>query len=190
MDLRKTTANLLAKPLLPVLSKTRVTPDFLTWFGLAINIIAAWLITVNNLLIAGLLVLFSGLLDILDGALARYTNKTTVFGSLLDSSFDRLSEAILLFGLLVLYLRNGNDLEVLIVFGVLVSSFLVSYVRARAEGLGLECKVGLFTRVERVIILALGLMINQVLIALVILLVFSFFTFGQRLFSMYRRVKK
>jgi CDP-diacylglycerol--glycerol-3-phosphate 3-phosphatidyltransferase len=190
MDLRKTTASLLTKPLLPILSKTGLTPDFITWFGLIINIIAAWLITANNLLIAGLLVLFSGLLDILDGALARYTSKTTVFGSLLDSSFDRLSEAILLFGLLVVSLRNGNDLEALIIFGVLISSFLVSYVRARAEGLGLECKVGLFTRVERVIILALGLMINQVLIALIILLVFSFFTFGQRLFSMYRQVKK
>ena len=190
MDLRKTAANLLTKPLLPILSKTRLTPDCLTWFGLAINIIAAWLITINNLLIAGLLVLFSGLLDILDGALARYTNKTTVFGSLLDSSFDRLSEGILLFSLVIVYMRTDSYLDILIVFGVLVGSYLVSYVRARAEGLGLECKVGLFTRVERVIILALGLMINQVFIALIILLVFSFFTFGQRLISMYRLMKK
>ena len=190
MDLRKTAANLLTKPLLPIVSKTRLTPNCLTWFGLAINIIAAWLIAINNLLIAGLLVLFSGLLDILDGSLARYTNKTTIFGSLLDSSFDRLSEGIVLFGILFLYLRNGNELGIYIVFGVLVSSYLVSYVRARAEGLGFECKVGLFTRTERVIILSLGLLINQVFIALIILLVFSFFTFGQRLFYLYRQIKK
>ncbi len=176
--------------MMPVLSKTRLTPNILTWFGLSINIIAAATIATGHLLIGGFLVLFSGLFDLLDGALARFTNKTTLFGSLLDSTFDRLSEALILFGLLILSVRMENDVEVLLIFGVMVGSFLISYVRARAESLKIECRVGLFTRAERVIILALGLLLNQIFIALIFLVVFTFITFVQRVLHVSRATKR
>ena len=148
------------------------------------------MVALNHLLIGGVLVLVAGLFDILDGALARFTNRTTRFGALLDSTFDRLSEALLLFGLLILYLNSDYTIEILLIFGVMVGSFLISYIRARAEGLGIECKTGLFTRAERVIILALGLIVNQVLIALIILAVFTFITVVQRLVHVWQQTRK
>ncbi len=180
-ELRGSAARWISKLLMPILSKCRIKPNTLTWLGLAINIIAATVIATNHLLAGGLLVLLAGLLDILDGALARSTKQSTRFGALLDSTFDRLSEAVLLLGILALYLESGNAIEITVIFLALIASFLTSYVRARAEGLGLECHVGLFTRTERVIILALGLLFNQILIALLILVVLALVTVGQRL---------
>lgn len=180
-ELRGSAARWISKLLMPILSKCRIKPNTLTWLGLAISIIAAAVIATNHLLAGGLLVLLAGLFDILDGALARSTKQSTRFGALLDSTFDRLSEAVLLLGILALYLGSGNAIEITVIFLALIASFLTSYVRARAEGLGLECHVGLFTRTERVIILALGLLFNQILIALLILVVLAFVTVGQRL---------
>ena len=169
--------------------KIGLTPDVVTWIGLVINIAAAAVIALGHLLVGGILLLVAGLFDILDGALARFSNKTTAFGAILDSTFDRLSEAIVLFGLLLLYVRQGNIIELYLIFAVIVFSFLVSYVRARAEGMGLECHTGLFTRAERIIILALGLLVNQVFIALIVLALFSFITFVQRMVYVYRKAK-
>jgi len=180
-ELRGSAARWISKLLMPILSKCRIKPNTLTWLGLTINIIAAAVIATNHLLAGGLLVLLAGLFDILDGALARSAKQSTRFGALLDSTFDRLSEAVLLLGILALYLESGNTIEITVIFLALIASFLTSYVRARAEGLGLECHVGLFTRTERVIILALGLLFNQILIALLILVVLAFVTVGQRL---------
>jgi len=136
-------------------------------------------------------VLVAGFFDILDGALARRTKKATPFGGVLDSTLDRLSEAAVLLGILVAF--GGSPLLVLLVFLALLGSLLVSYVRARAEGVGLECGVGLFTRAERVVVLALGLLLSGIAYALVIALaivaVFSFFTFGQRLVYVWRQTK-
>ena len=189
MDFRRTISNRITGPLVPFLSKIGLTPDVVTWIGLVINLAAAAVVALGHLLIGGILLLVAGLFDILDGALARYTNKTTAFGAILDSTFDRLSEAVLLCGLLVYSVLQGYTTELYLIFAVLVGSYLVSYVRSRAEGMGIECRVGLFTRAERVIILALGLLLNQVLIALIVLALFSFFTFGQRMFHVYRKAK-
>jgi CDP-diacylglycerol--glycerol-3-phosphate 3-phosphatidyltransferase len=189
MDLRKFAAAKITGPLVPFLSKTGLTPDILSWVGLITSAIAAAMVALNHLLIGGVLVLVAGLFDILDGALARFTNRTTKFGALLDSTFDRISEALLLAGLLVLYLNIPQTIEIPLIFGVLIGSFLISYIRARAEGLGIECKTGLFTRAERVIILALGLMVNQVLIVLIILAVFTFITVIQRLVHVWRQTR-
>jgi CDP-diacylglycerol--glycerol-3-phosphate 3-phosphatidyltransferase len=188
-ELRKSVARRLTDPFMTMLSKSQITPDTLTWIGLAINIIAAWVIATGRLIIGGILVLVAGLFDILDGALARFTNKTTVFGGLLDSTFDRLSEAALFIGILILYAPDGNTLMVTVIFLAMVGSFVTSYIRARAEGLGLACSVGLFTRAERVIILCLGLLFDQVLIALAILAVLSFITVGQRLFHVWSQTR-
>ena len=189
-DFRKSLASRITGPLVPFLSRIGLTPDLITWIGLGINIIAAAIVATNRLLIGGILVLLSGLFDILDGALARFTNKSTLFGALLDSTFDRLSEAIILFGILILYVNGEHVVEILLIFGVMIGSFLISYIRARAEGLGLECKTGLFTRAERVIILALGLMLNQIFIVLIILAVFTFITVIQRLVHVWQQARR
>lgn len=193
-EFRKIAARRITEPLKTTLIKSRLKPNTLTWLALAISIIAAGTIATNHLLISGFLVLLSGLFDILDGALARLTNQATRFGALLDSTFDRISDAVLLLGLLVLYLMSGGTTEMVLIFLALVSSFLTSYVRARAEGLGINCPVGLFTRVERVIILALGLLLDplykfSIFIALLLVVVLGFVTVGQRLIYVWQQTK-
>lgn len=188
-EFRKSAARQITGPIVTILSKSRLTPDALTWLGLITNIAAAVAIAYDHLIVGGVLVLISGLFDILDGALARFTNNTTRFGALLDSTFDRLAEAALFIGLLVLYVGKGDIILITLLFLAMVGSFLTSYVRARAEGLGLECQSGLFTRVERVIILVLGLLFNQIPIAVAILVVLSFVTVGQRIVYVWRQTR-
>jgi CDP-diacylglycerol--glycerol-3-phosphate 3-phosphatidyltransferase len=193
-EFRRTAAQRITEPLKTVLVKSRLKPNTLTWLALAISIIAAGAIATNHPLIGGFLVLLSGLFDIMDGALARLTNQVSRFGALLDSTFDRISDAVLLLGLLVLYLISGGTIEIVLIFLALVGSFLTSYVRARSEGIGINCPVGLFTRAERVIILALGLLLNplyefSILIALLLVVVLGFFTVGQRLIYVRQQTK-
>ena len=191
---RKTVANRVTEPAVRLLARTSITPNAVTWFGFLLAIGAAALIITEHLVAAGILVLIAGFLDILDGALARRTNQTTRFGAILDSTLDRFSEAVLLLGILVLYARDQSFAQILVVGAALVGSQLVSYIRARAEALGLECEAGLFTRTERVIVLALGLLLSQVvdyalLIALAIIVVFSFVTIVQRLIYIRRQTR-
>jgi len=193
-ELRRMAARWITEPLNTALVKSRLKPNTLTWCALAISLIAAATIATNHLLIGGFLVLLSGLFDILDGALARLTNQTTRFGALLDSTFDRISDAVLLLGLLALYIKSGGTIEIVLIFLALIVSLLTSYVRARAEGLGINCPIGLFTRTERVIILALGLLLSplykfSIFIALLLLVVFGFVTVVQRLVYVWQQTK-
>jgi len=192
-EVRKALAYRFTEPVVRFLSRTPITPSAITWFGFLLTVVAAALIIKEHLLAAGLVVLIAGFFDILDGALARHTNQTTRFGAVLDSTLDRLSEAVLLLGILVLYAGEQSITGILLVGFALIGSLLVSYVRARAEALGLECQVGLFTRAERVIVLALGLLLNQIscalIIALAIIVMFSFFTVGQRLLYVWQQTK-
>jgi CDP-diacylglycerol--glycerol-3-phosphate 3-phosphatidyltransferase len=193
-ELRRTAARRITEPLKTTLVKSRLKPNTLTWIALAISVIAAGTIATNHPIIGGFLVLISGLFDIMDGALARLTNQATRFGAVLDSSFDRISDAVVLLGLLVLYLISGGTIEIVLIFLALIGSFLTSYVRARAEGIGINCSLGLFTRAERVIILALGLLLNplyefSIFIALILVVVLGFFTVGQRLIYVWQQTK-
>ena len=189
IDIRRNLAYRITNPIVGILSKSGITPNALTFINLALNIVAAYVIATGHFLLGGGLVLVSGLFDLLDGALARFTKQTTKFGAILDSTVDRISEAALLCGLLIWYLARGGRLEIVLIFAVLIGSFLVSYVRARAEGLGWQCQVGLFTRAERVIVLAIGLLINQIFIALCVLVVFVFTTVVQRLVYLWKQGK-
>ncbi len=188
-EIRRTVASRITNPIVGILSKSRLKPNALTLLGLAVNIGAAFSIALNHLFLGGVLILVSGLFDLLDGALARSTGQATQFGAILDSTTDRISEAALFCGLLIWYIPKGSTLEIMLVFAVLIGSFLVSYIRARAEGLSLECQVGLFTRAERVIVLAVGLLLSQVFIALCILVVFVYITVAQRLFYLQKQAK-
>ncbi len=189
-EVRKASAYYLTEPVAGLLARASISPNTVTWFGFLLAVGAAALIATGHLLVAGLLVLISGFFDILDGALARRTNQVTRFGALLDSTLDRLSEAVLLFGILVLYIGDQSFAPILLVCLALLGSLLVSYIRAKAEAIGLECQVGLFTRAERVVVLALGLLLNQIVIALAIIVVFSFFTVGHRLIHVWRQTRK
>ena len=190
---RKTASHYLTEPAVRLLARTSITPSNITWLGFLLAVGAAALIITGHLFAAGFVVLVSGFLDMLDGTLARHTNQATLFGAILDSTLERLSEAVLLLGILVLYARDQSLAPVLLVGIALIGSLLVSYIRARAEALGLECQVGIFTRPERVIVLALGLLLNQIdnalVIALAIIVVFSFITAGQRLSYVWRQTK-
>jgi CDP-diacylglycerol--glycerol-3-phosphate 3-phosphatidyltransferase len=189
IDIRRNLAHRITEPIVGILSKSGITPNALTLINLALNIAAAYVIATGHFLLGGVLILVAGLFDILDGALARFTKQTTKFGAILDSVADRISEAAILCGLLIWYIPQGASLEIILIFVVLIGSFLVSYIRARAEGLGWQCQVGLFTRAERVIVLAVGLLINQIFIALCVLVVFVFITVVQRLVYLWKQEK-
>jgi CDP-diacylglycerol--glycerol-3-phosphate 3-phosphatidyltransferase len=190
---RRTIANRLTEPVVRLLVRMRLTPGAISWFGFILALGAAALIVTAHPFAAGFVVLIAGFFDILDGALARRLKKATHFGAVLDSTLDRLSEAVVLLSILVLYAQELAFTPMILVCLALIGSFLVSYVRARAEGAGLECEVGLFTRAERVVVLALGLLLSHIasalVIALAIIVVFSFFTFGQRLVYVWRQTK-
>ena len=192
-DTRRDLAYRITNPIVGILSKSRITPNILTLANLVLNIVAAYAIASGHFLLGGLLILGSGLFDLLDGALARFTGQTTKFGAVLDSTVDRVSEAATLCGLLIWYVpQEGASPEIVLVLVVLIGSFMVSYIRARAEGLGWRCQVGLFTRAERVIVLALGLMIariwvHSVFVALCVLAVFVSVTVVQRLVYLWRQ---
>ena len=111
-------------------------------------------------------------------------------GAFLDSTLDRLSEAVILFGLLVHFAAAAATEEVLLIFAVLTFSVLVSYIRARAEGIGYSCTVGLVTRPERVVLLALGLIIGEVTILLYILASASFFTAAHRFVHVWNQARR
>ena len=194
--LRKSTSSRLTEPIVRFLVKTHVTPNTLTWLGFSIALVAAVVIATGHPFIAGFIVLAAGFFDMLDGALARHTGQVTPFGAVLDSTLDRVSEAVLLLGVLIFYLLSGNRpiLGILFVCLALIASPLVSYLRAKGEALGIECRVGLFTRPERVIALAIGLLASWVIdyaliIALAVITVFSFVTTGQRLLYLKRQTK-
>jgi CDP-diacylglycerol--glycerol-3-phosphate 3-phosphatidyltransferase len=182
----------IAEPVARLVAKTGVHPNAVTLFGFILNVGAAWVLATGHFLIGGFLVLFAGVFDLLDGALARVTGKGTIFGALLDSTMDRYSEAVLLFGLLIYFARrNDTTEEVLLIFAAMAGSVLISYIRARAEGLGLDAEVGIMRRTMRVCTLALGLLIPHVLIyALWILAILTHFTAWHRLFYVWRRTRK
>jgi CDP-diacylglycerol---glycerol-3-phosphate 3-phosphatidyltransferase len=191
---RRTLANSVTPPLARLLARTPLTPDVLTWLGFFITIGAAVLVVTDHFLAAGILVLVAGLFDLLDGALARLTDRVSRFGAVLDSTLDRLSEAAVLLALLVVFVR-GQHIDASLLVGVtLLGSLMVSYIRARMEGMGIECQAGIFTRPERVIIMSLGLMLNQfdyaLLSTLGIIAFFSWVTVVERLVYAWRHTRE
>ena len=157
ISLRGILDSFLVNPILILMVKVKLTPNAVTILGFIICCISAYYISSGSFLVGGLLVLFSGFLDIFDGALARKINQITDKGAFLDSTFDRLSEAIVLIGL-IYYFSNSNETNfVLLTSASLVFSLLISYLRARMEGLGYNSKSGFFTRPERVLVVSIGL---------------------------------
>ena len=157
--LRRTFSDLVETPVTGLLARLGVPPNAITLAGLPAAGAAAYLVSTSQLWPAGVVVLAAGLLDLMDGALARATRKVTRFGGLLDSVTDRITESIVLLGLLVMFVHEASMEGAVLAFVSVVSSVMVSYVRARAEGLGVECEVGVMTRPERVAALGAGLIV-------------------------------
>ena len=171
------------------LAKTPLTPNLLTLIGFLLAAVVAWVLATGHFFLGGFLVLLSGFFDILDGALARATGHVTRFGGLLDSTLDRFSEAVVFLGLLAFYVEAGALQESLLVCAALIGSMMTSYVRARAEGLGLRCEVGIFTRPERVVLLAIGLIADQMLVILWITAVLSNLVAVQRVVHVWQQTR-
>ena len=145
-------------PLAALLHRLGASADQISVTGFVLNVAAAALVVTGDLVAAGALYLFAGLLDLLDGVLARTGGRPTRFGAFLDSTLDRASEGVVFAAIAYRFAAEGSALDASIVVLALLGSFLVSYVRARAEGLGAECRVGIATRAERVVLVALGLL--------------------------------
>ena len=196
---RRDIAGSITRPLVAVLARTPITPNVLTWAGLAIAIGAAVLIGTGHLFAGGFVVLGGSLFDMLDGALARGTGRISRFGGVLDSTLDRTSEAVVLMGLLAFYASGGSATTgpvagVVAVSLVWLMSLLVSYIRARAEAIQIDCEVGVFTRAERVFLLVLGLLLSSfgstLLVILWVIAALSLVTVAQRLYHVWRQTIK
>ena len=167
-------------PIVRLLAALGVTPAALTTAGLLGNVLATALIVQGSLLAGGIVLLLASALDMLDGALARSTNSASRFGAMFDSVLDRFSEAVL-FGIAWYAFETGNRDQTLLAFAAVVGSLMVSYVRARAEGLNIELRDGIFTRAERVVLTGAMLILGYVTVGLWILATVSLFTAFQRL---------
>ncbi len=179
-----------AERLVAPLARTGITPNGLTALGFVLNVIVGGVLAFGLLAPGAVLVLIAGAFDMLDGALARVTNRKTRFGAFFDSTLDRYSEAVVLLGLLVAFLRDvQGDADwrawagVVLCYLVMIGSLMVSYTRARAEGLGIDCEVGWLQRPERIIALGIGLLLPRALLLAVLaaLAVFTQITVVQRM---------
>ncbi|HET6885277.1 MAG TPA: CDP-alcohol phosphatidyltransferase family protein [Rubrobacteraceae bacterium] len=144
----------LLHPLVRLLSALQVRPDTLTILGWTLSVCAAVLFGLGYARVAGLVMLLGGLFDALDGDVARASNRMSAFGAFLDSTLDRLSEAAIFVGIIYFYAAAARPFEALLAGTAMTFSLLTSYARARAEGLDIECQVGLLERAGRVVILS------------------------------------
>jgi CDP-diacylglycerol--glycerol-3-phosphate 3-phosphatidyltransferase len=179
-----------SRPTLEAIGKTlarwNVSPDWVTYLGLVLTAGVAVLAGLGEIRWAGVAYVFAAVCDALDGTLARVSGKGSRFGAFLDSTIDRFEESIVLLGLVVYYARAGGQWEPALVLVVTVTSLMVSYTRARAEALDVECKVGFMTRPPRVVILIAGMILNQVVIALILVGAGSLITSFQRMLHVWQ----
>ena len=140
------------------LIESRLTPNAISMAGLVGNLIAAVLILEHHFVLAGVAFIAGSLCDMLDGRYSRMSGKGTPFGAFLDSTLDRVEEGIVLAAVAAWFAHEGNELAVGATVLAVVGSYMVSYTRARAEALGVECKVGIASRAVRVVILSAGLL--------------------------------
>jgi phosphatidylglycerophosphate synthase len=161
-DLRSAGRRLL-RPLVVLLARTGIKPAVLTLAGLLITAVAGWLVWRGSFVAGSLVLVLGSMLDAMDGAIARLTGSESTAGAVLDSSVDRIGEAVVFIAILAGKASLGKPAMLYIVPLALAGSYMVSYVRARAEGEGLECTGGLFTRTERLVVLVFGLFLGGVL---------------------------
>ena len=148
------------KPFLWFFGRLGISPNLITVLGMAVAIASGYFLAVKRVPLAAVFFTLSGILDLADGYVAKRLDQVTVFGSFLDSFSDRISDAAIYVGLMVYYLKLQEGIYVGLAVVLLVTSFLISYMRARAEALGLQCKAGLMARAPRILAVCFGLFFN------------------------------
>ena len=179
-------------PVAHFFSTKKISPNAITIVGFLLMSIVAFVLAQGYLFWGGVLITVFALFDALDGTLARMTKQTSRFGAFLDSTLDRYAEAIIYLGLFIYYINQNQTVDLLLIYATVVGSLMVSYARARAEGIGVPLKDGLFTRFERIFVLVVGLLFNWVFssfstltLALWILAILSNFTAVQRMYMVW-----
>ena len=161
-------------------ARTGLTPNAISVIGLAGNVLAAWLVTEDELVAAGIVYLVFSALDLVDGAVARATNQATPYGAVFDAVLDRVSEALLLAAIAWYFGDRGEYVQAGATYAALFGSIAVSYMRARAEIAGFSMREGLFRRQERVVLVSAGLLFNGLGVVVWVLAVLSNATALQR----------
>ena len=165
-------------------------PDTLTLLGWTLSVASAVLFGLGYARLAGVVMLLGGLFDALDGAVARESNRMSAFGAFLDSTLDRLSESTIFVGIVFYYATSDLPYGALLAGSAMVFSLLTSYARARAEGLGIECEVGLLERAGRVVILSIFSMVGLLTVGLCLVAVGALVTTAQRILHVRRATRR
>lgn len=182
-------------PIVTFLARVGVSPDLLTILGMLLHFLFAWLIASGEFFWAGIAIFIFVPLDALDGALARKIGREQRnFGAFLDSTSDRIAEIILYAGYISYFYQHDNPWIVVATYVAITGSIMVSYTRSRAEALGISCKVGLLTRVERYVVIVATLVLSVFLpvlveIGILILAAGTWFTVGQRVYHVWTQTK-
>jgi len=174
-------------PLRPVAKRIPFSPNILTIIGFLITVLAAFIIP-YNIRLGGVVILIGGLFDMLDGIVARVGGKTTKFGAFLDSVLDRYSDAAIFLAVAWYLAEKGDHTGAFLSLGALVGAFLISYTRARAEGLGESCHTGIMERPERIILLIFAALTGWITPVLWIMLVLTHITVVQRIYHVRRKM--
>jgi CDP-diacylglycerol--glycerol-3-phosphate 3-phosphatidyltransferase len=172
-----------------MLALSRIHPNVLTFIGLLINLWAAWVFSTGNFRMAGAIVIGAGLFDMVDGRVARETNRVTKFGGFFDSVLDRYSDLGLLVGLLVYYASINRNFYVVMTAIVMTGTVMVSYTRARAENTIPRCKVGFLERPERVVLIIIGALFNVMAPVLWVMAILSNITVISRMVLTWNETK-
>jgi CDP-diacylglycerol--glycerol-3-phosphate 3-phosphatidyltransferase len=178
----------LIDPIAQLFLKIGISPNMITGIGFLLSTVSAFLLGNGNFTLAGIFLLIGAPLDVVDGSMARMLGTPTAYGSFIDSVTDRYSELVVLGGMLFFYSKDQNQIALLLVFLAAAGSVLVSYIKSRAESLGYTAKVGLLTRVERLIVLIPCLIFNIPMVALWILAIFTHITAIQRLLYVRKQI--
>jgi len=175
-----------------ILARTKILPDHVTILGLLVNCAVAYFIARGRLsyFTVGILIWAAGFFDALDGSVARITGCVTVFGNFLDSVLDRYSDSVIYLGILVHFLRSGRPDYAVLVSVAMIGSLAISYVRAKAESLDLECEVGFMPRTVRIVILGASFCAGWVFWGLLIIAVMTHLTVVQRILYVRRNLLK
>ncbi len=176
-------------PLVKVLMGLNIHPNIITLLCFLGFVISAFFLAQGKFLIAGLILLLFAPLDAIDGLLARTANKVTAFGAFLDSTLDRYGEIFLFLALTYYFILKGSPTGIILSFLGITGSLMVSYTRARAEGVGVFCKVGLFTRFERLTLIIVFLIFDLIFLCMTLLSFLTHLTALQRIWYVYKQSK-
>ncbi len=181
-------SHFLDKPLTPLAKAFPINPNIVTFFGMIITSSSGFIIPFN-LFWGGILILLGGVFDLLDGILARVNGRATKFGALFDSTLDRIADGFNFLGIIWYFARINDEQGLIFSVVGMIASFLISYVRARAEGLGVSCNIGLIERPERLILIAIGCLTSFICTAVVVLTILSWITVIQRIMHAKKSLK-